>query len=468
MAENKVVQVLKLLSKKEIRLLDKYVRSPLFNQHADVICLFEYLRGVLHEGNGLLSNEAIFAHLFPGQVFEVQKLHHVNSYLLKLLQGFLAWLEWQEEEAEISLYLLRALRKRRLDEPFIRIFESHETSQNKQPLRDARYYNHQYRSHFEMVKYQSGRRSDDLHLQQLSDAQDIAYIIEKLYNACTMLSHQAVVRKEYDTGLLSRVLAYVEQSPLLEVPGVALYYHAYQALSNPGEDTHFYHLKKLLHQYRGQFAVGELRDLYILAVNFCIRKINQGDKRFLQEVFELYKSGLDAGVFLEEGQLSRWTYNNITVAGLKLKEFDWVENFIHDFAEKLPPNHREGSRNFNLAYYYFEKKDYQKAMPLLLQIDHDDVLHNLFAKSTLAKMYYELSEIKALESLLQSLKTYIRRKKVLGYHKTNYLNFIRYTGKLTSVNFFDKEALRHLRDMIVKERYVAEKEWLIQQVDNIS
>jgi hypothetical protein len=53
-----------------------------------------------------------------------------------------------------------------------------------------------------------------------------------------------------------------------------------------------------------------------------------------------------------------------------------------------------------LAKLFFKKRDYDKAMPLLVQIKYDDILHNLSAKLMLAKMYYELDEINTLENLL--------------------------------------------------------------------
>ncbi len=464
MAESKVVQIIKKLDQKEVKLLDKFVKSPFFNQHTDVIRLFDYLQKTISEGGSALSNEQIFKVIFKDEKLDLQKLHYINSYLLKLIESFLAWQQWEEDNIEQQIFLLRAYRLHKLDDQFRRLYKKLEETLEKLPLRNNQYHNLRYKMQIEQLKFAREGRTGDLQLQELSDAQDIAYIAEKLYNACTLLSHQAVFKKEYDPGLLPNVLEHIENSGRIEEPAIALYYYAYLSLSNIEKVENFHQLKKLLQLHRDRFDASELRGLYLVATNFCIRRINRGEGSFFKEIFEIYKSGLDARVFLENGMLSRWTFNNIVVAAVKLKDFGWAEKFINEQIDKINPEHREGTHSFNLAYFYFEKGDYDKAMPLLTQMEHDDVLHNLFAKATLAKMYYKLAEFDSLDNLLQSFKIYIRRKKILGYHKDNYLNFIRYMQKLTQVNIFDKSAKAALSEQIQNEKMLAEREWLLESL----
>lgn len=465
MSENRTLQVFKMLSKKELKSFEKFVHSPIYNQHKDVITLFEFLKSNLDKEDVQLNTKVLFTAVFPNEKFEVQKLHYVNSYLLKVIERFFAWTEWQNEEKEQQSYLLRAYRKRNMNRHFDRVLLKLEAREGKQALRNRAFFLTKYQRLIEKVKADSGKRSANIPLQELSDAQDVSFIIEKLYNACTILSHQAVVKKEYDTGLLKPMLVYLENSKWLEEPAIAIYYYSYQALSSEGDSAFFERLKSLLQEGVTSFTSNELKDHYLIAINFCIRQVNQGNHSFLREAFELYRSGLAAEVFYENGELSRWTYNNIVVAGLRLKEFDWVKDFIFNEADRLPASSREDDKNHNLAYYYYEVKDYDQAMQLLVRVEFDNVLHNMFGKMLLAKMYYELKETSALDNLLLSFKTYIQRKKGLGYHKTNYLNFIKYTKRLTTINFYDKVALDKLRQKIEEEPYLVVRDWLLERVD---
>jgi hypothetical protein len=177
----------------------------------------------------------------------------------------------------------------------------------------------------------------------------------------------------------------------------------------------------------------------------------------------LYKNGLDSSVFLENGQISRFTYTNIALAALRLREFEWAYRFLQDYRERLPESQRQGAFAFNLARYHCERGDYTQAMPLLLEMDFDDVLHNLTAKAMLAKMYWETGAHEALGSLLASLAAYLRRKRqVSEQQRAAYQNFVRFVRRLQATPLRDKSARAALRADIGDTALVAEKEWLLR------
>jgi len=104
-------------------------------------------------------------------------------------------------------------------------------------------------------------------------------------------------------------------------------------------------------------------------------------------------------------------------------------------------------------------------MRLLASVEYDDILINLNAKSMLLKMFYEQDEFDALESLLESMRTYMQRKKVLGYHQSNYKNMIRYTRKLTRINPYSKLEKDKLKDEIQNTNPLTERKWLLHQLE---
>ena len=201
-----------------------------------------------------------------------------------------------------------------------------------------------------------------------------------------------------------------------------------------------------------------------MAINFCIRRINQQEERFFREIFDLYQSGLQHGALLENGILSRWTYNNITLTGLRLREFEWVKTFLHDYAPLLGESHREGAVNFNLARYHYETGALREAMQHLLRIDYDDVLHNLAAKTMLCKIYFTLGETDALENQLDSIQIYLRRKRVLGYHRDNYSAIVRFIRKLLTVNLNSMVERKKLSEEIKAAPTLTERDWLLGEL----
>src|SRR5690606_2223412 len=121
--------------------------------------------------------------------------------------------------------------------------------------------------------------------------------------------------------------------------------------------------------------------------------------------------------------LTPWSFKNIVTNGLRLSEFDWVEKFIHDYSSRLDEKHRENAVTFNLAQLFFYKKDYPKVISHLSQVEYEDITYNLNSKTLLMASYFELDELEALNSLLDTFRVYLNRnKKIPATRRKHYLN----------------------------------------------
>lgn len=467
MINSKLILILETLTKKEWNELSKFVHSPFYCQHEEVKRLFDYLKKVKKLNEKTLKETTIFKNAFPEQIYDSVKLRYLRSYLLKIVALFLATKEWQSEQFNPQIALTRAYRKRNIEKLFQSNIQKLHDQEKRQSLRNVDHFQRQYQLELETYTWtESQTRRSEMNLQNLSDTLDTAFIIEKLKRSCTLLSHQAVYKKEYDTGLLDIVLEYVVTKNLLEIPAIAIYYHIYWALKKPAMIEHFQSLKSLIAIHKGLFPKEEFRNLYLLAINFCIRKINTGHSDFVKELFQLYRKGLESEALIEKGVLSRWTYKNIVAIGLGLKEFEWIAYFISHYKDFIPEIYRESSFKYNLADLYYHQKKHQTAMSLLLEITDKDLLVLLSAKTLLCKIYYELNELKLLDSHLHSFELYVRRQRAIGYHQQNYLNFTKCMKKLLALNFYDDNDVEKVKNTILKFKILPEKKWLLLQVNH--
>ena len=115
------------------------------------------------------------------------------------------------------------------------------------------------------------------------------------------------------------------------------------------------------------------------------------------------------------------------------------------------------------------KKDWfsnipSEALDLINNVQFSDVLVSLAAKTIILKIYYHHEEFDLLDAHLNAMDKFVRRNRVLGYHKSNYLNIIRYTQKLIALNVYDKAAVKNLKTSIEREEKLTEKKWLLEQL----
>ncbi len=395
----------------------------------------------------------------PGQ--RPERLYHLSHYLREALETFLALEEIRRDAYAMHHATTTALRRMKRSADAQAMLRYATRRLEKDGKRGSDYYRHQYHLHLEahLLTLQAGQ-AKAVSLQALSDSQDVAFIVEKLRTGCIMLSERTVLETAYTSGLLGPVLDFLANHPFLDIPIVAAYYHGYFAQKGgENSETHFRALKKHIGEHGKQFAPNELQDLTLMALNYAIGRLNRGEDRYFREVFELYQSGLEHGALLDNGQLSRWTYNNITATALRLREYAWLEPFLNDYRALLPPNHRDGAYHFNMARYCYDLGRLRDALGHLLHREYDNVLQNLQARVLLCKIYYELDEWDALDNQIDSLLIYLRRQKGLGYHRTIYGAIARFLRKL--VNTTDRE---RLRAEIEAAPELPEREWLLKQV----
>lgn len=461
-----LVRAFHQLSTKETLALVTFVRCPLFNRRPEVTRLCEYLAA--HVGKPTqkaFDAERLFSAAYPGEVYDNRPLRHTMSYTLEALRQYMAWVEWQSDKAECQQTLVRALRNRGMEKLFDKALNKAAAHDEKRPVRDAQHHFHQYQLHQEKLEHKArNERSSKLNLQPLPDELTTYYVSEMLRHACTALMHQAVAGQTYHMQLLDAILSVVEQGKMLETPAVAVYYQAYRMLQAPEEDQSFEQLKILLTKHENRFDPDEMRGLYLMAINGCIRRMNAGKRPYIREAFDVYRAALERNFLTEHGFLSTFTYKNIIRIGAALEEHTWTEAFIEQYKTTLHPRERDNAYRYNRAFLFFQKADYAQAMPLLQQVELEDPLNNLHARRMLVRSYFELGERDALESLLQSFGAYLKRQKNLGYHQELNLNFVRFALRLCKLSMREKMAKNTLLQDIMAEKQLAEREWLLEKL----
>ena len=447
---------LSTLSAAELREFDKFVRSPFFNSRQKLMAHFEKIYAARNKG---VIPE------FPGMPNTEFRL--LNSALLKLLEKYLIYKEKFKDPERGKIKLAAAYRKRNLTKHFKIALRDARQSREKQQWRHAEYFHDLNLIEWEQYKHEIlEHRTETLNIQNVSDKMDQAFIARKLRLACLAISHQAVYKTDYNINLLSPILAFVQETNQFEIPAIGLYYHCYYFLSSDFDtgEQHFQRFREILNRAANSFPDDELRTMYLLALNFGIKKLNEAREGWLEITFDLYKEALALNLLLENNQISRFAFNNITAIALRVGALDWAEQFVLSYRPKLERQWRDATASLNLARVAYTRKDYREALLNLQRSDYKDLINNLIAKTLQLKIYYETDEFDLLTSHLASMKNYIRRHTAIGYHRNNYSRLVRYTQQMSILNFSDQKAVAALRKKIEQEKVLSEKAWFLEML----
>ncbi len=459
-------QIFQKLSTIELRRLRPFSESPYFNRRSDLIVLIDYLINEQNKRNPNFERNVVYQYVYNGEAFDLVKFRLLLSRTLKLIETFLAVNQFMQNESAINFNTLKGYRQMNEEKAFIKQLKIVKSNQKQEPYRNLDFWHQSYLTEYEYYDFvQSHNRNKDTNLQEMVDIFDTYFMATKLKQACLLVSHERISVKKYEEGIIDAIIEFLHKRPdLLDISVISIYYHAYITLTDDNAEEHFKTLRKIMRDSHQLFSATENRDIALIAINYCIRQANVGKTEYLNEMFSLFEESLKENYLLENDELNHITYNNIATLAIRLEKFKWVKHFINDFKEKLGAKYRENYYKFNMAKLYYWERNYDDAMRYLSKIKSQDVFLILRAKNMMVKIYFERKEIDALESLLQSLKSFIRRQKINDFFKEQFNNTIKFTYKLIKLQPYDLEARANLYEEISNTKLLVEKKWFLQQL----
>ena len=470
MTDIKFIKLLSSLSVYELKRFRKYLSSPLHNEDATFIRLYDMVLRSLKAAEPL-SREQIGKKLFPKKKLTNLDYARLFTNFSRRIEGFMALERYYQQPVREYTDLLETFNERNLNKYFPDMYRYLCKIHEGEPIRSGEYYLDTFRIEVLQYEYLEAKqeRSTNKNLLETLAALDTYYLITKLRYCAAMLHYQAFLSLRGDIALINEILVLCADSKYDKIPLLKGYYYIVMSLIEPEDESYFEALKKVIYTHTDIFPVNTLKDLFAFAINYCINRINYGNTNYQQQIFELYRQALDKKVLYTNGELSPWDYKNIVTIGLRTKEHEWTHAFIETYKSKLSKVERDNAYTFNRARYFFATQNYDKVLQLLQSVEYSDIFYLLDSKTTLMKTYYELGEYQPLQSLKESFRILLRRKKLISeQNQTNYGNFARYAMKLYRVDVKNKSQIASLKKEILSTPNIADKSWILEKLHQLT
>ena len=234
------------------------------------------------------------------------------------------------------------------------------------------------------------------------------------------------------------------------------------------ESDYYLKAKQIITEHITSFAKDEAHDQFIFLQNFCIKRINLGEERFLEELFDLYRISLSNELIIENGKISLSVFKNIATVGIRLGKINWVKEFTNSYTPMLEKKHQESAYGYNIARVFFYEKNYKQSIKFLTSIDFTDVYFELGCRLLLIKIYYELNDFEAIESHIKTLVSFVQRNKSISpYHKEIHKNFALVTKKLFEAKEGNRKQLSIVKSILKETVEIADLTWILNKLKEI-
>ncbi|MCB0664199.1 MAG: hypothetical protein KDC80_00180 [Saprospiraceae bacterium] len=472
MQKTKLFRVLLSFSLIELNRLLRFIDDGQWHEQNKIKRLIGIAIGLIRENAAeKVEKEEVWNVLHNDEdPYDDVRFRKLCSDALQVVERFLSSEAYFNDMLLESATRLKALSRKELAPLYNTQLNRVNTLISRFPERGSDYYHFRYQVEKNAFTFRQSvlQRFKIANIDAILDNLDTFYIIEKLKYYCEVLSRRTFLKHEYRNRLIDEILSLIQNGEFDHVPLIRIYYQIVLTHLYPEDESFYYELKSQLKAHNSILPGDQMKEIYTSALNYCTRKINQGKDEFILEAFETYKQLLVKELLYDRDQLSHWTFKNLVVLALRLGEYHWAENFIHEYKDKIPQQFRLNAVSYNLAQLYFYQRKYKKVLELLQTVEYEDATYNLGAKSMLFATYYEMQEWEALHSLGESFKVFIhRRKNIIPEGRRNsYLNLIKLTLKLHKLNVHEVQKITSLMQKTESSgQEIASANWLKEKIN---
>jgi hypothetical protein len=471
MKDTRLIQLLSSFSAREIKLFSDFVKSPYFNKNektASLACAIIKCYPAFE--NKLPAEEKLFAQVFKGEKYEYFKFRNYISDVLELALEFLKYEGLQGEQFSANLHLLESLRKHNQE----KIYEKEFQKAEKRLQEMARPGNLQLYEMFRLKKewaiYNAKIYPNTRHeiTQHGLDA-FIEYILLECMSYYGLMLHEKMQNNiPYDLKLFEEMFAYAEDKYDTINSTTRVYIDMVRLMQNIGSTEKYERLKKMLREYHNIIPFELLERGYVHLIDFCAFQINSvGNNAYCREVHNLHKDLLAFGI-QTKGNIPYQDFLNTVKMAAVVKEFEWVENFIHEYGLHLTEQERDASMQFSYAVVAYYKEQYNAAARYMSTVNFKDPIMKIQVKANTIRYLYEGGLYEQLLSFLESFTHYLRKEKKLSKVViSSHEEFSRHVRDLVKIQMEPnkKEQLRQKevlseKVMLMQSNYFGTRNWL--------
>lgn len=482
MVRSKSIDIINKFDEKEFREFGKFVNSPYFNSNSKLCELYSVL---IKNYPGFtkrdFTKEKIYEKLFPGKKFNDGTMRKLLSGLQSLAEEYLSHSALNNHYFAKQNLLLNKLDEKRLDVIFnqhlVEIFKTYE----QEGIIDDQYFRNNFEIYETLLSFQASVGKNEIDVQEKCFFYLISHCIVLSLKLSQNLMAGTIEKKfDFKNTLLFKFTEQFDFDSFIKLiknyspqfyPVLRIYYLNFLILSAQDDnDNYFWEMKKLIGENIHKFSRFEKYNLMLFLENGASLKIRDGKIDFVKHIHEIHRTMLDKNIYESDDNqyfhiIRFW---KIVSNALRLNEFEWTENFVKDYSNRLAPEYTEHMRNYSYAMLYFAKGQYDESLecasktkPLMYNIRYD----LMFLK---IKCCYELGLVEELYYHLDSFKHLLKNDTSPEWAKKRFENFLLFFENLVKLKKnpgeMDKD-IEFFNQKLQKAGEVSEKRWLLEKAN---
>jgi hypothetical protein len=242
---------------------------------------------------------------------------------------------------------------------------------------------------------------------------------------------------------------------------------------NDAFDFYFNRLKTQTFVLEKEEISYEIKYALVQSVSACVFKCIS-EPSYLQNAFEMVEFLVEKDLYftLFHDQLIKQRFIMIVKIAIGANKIDWAKQFVEKKINIISKPAQKDMHNYAFGLIYFNQKEYENAMKMMLKVNLNSTQFIVDCKTTLLKINFELDDVTGFNYQSQTFLKFINKDKSLNKtHKKNVLDSIefikllfKYKTNKTQDEFLEKIKLKKIDYLITSYR----DKWFAEKYNKIS
>jgi hypothetical protein len=477
-----LVSLLRTFSKEEFKEFGKFVRSPYFNTHRDLMDYYSFLKLNYPDfSQPSFSKEVIFRKIYPGRKFSNPEMLKLNSRMNQLGNEYL---KSKAERFTDDFKLLGEYLKRNLGKQFITLYKNLSSFIDNQSEIDNLIFVKKIYLESSFIRYNMNRDSQK---QICSDIvkrgnyfayQSLLWIMIQLrdmkanYNSFNYPFEESAAFHfiksidleklingiKYEDNRLGRYLKYYISCILITL--------------HPDNEKYFDEFRNSYRNIHDGISNMEKNNYLARLQTYIMKHIQAGNMKYLDILTEAYKYYFDNSDIFENNTIPVPPFRNAVL----LSDFTGNDKFLDEltdvYSAKLNPELIEDSRKLCLAYRNFSGKDFSGCLNHLRKFSFRYLPHKTDVKHLLLKIFYEKKDMDSFFAHCDSFRHYLGKNKSLTTQsKSKYITLLNLSVKMYDISLSNGKNEAFIICSEVEsdkyDLYYFDKRWVISKLKEI-
>ena len=424
MYTSNLITLLRTFSAEEFRGFGKFISSPYYNTHRDVIRYYSFLKKYYPSLTGRgISRENIFAHIYPGRKYNDNEFQKLNSALNNLGSRYIMS---QHERFNADFNLLNQFVERNLGKQFRALYKKVQYYLDKEEELDSMIFVKKIMLITLYIKFKMNSDSQkDVCGNIIERGNYFAYqsLMWLMIQSRDMRTNFNAFNFDYRSSNSNRFIESVDIERAingLEFEenrlGRYLKYYVYCILItlHPDITEYYEHFKSSFEEIYNDVNKLEKSNYLSRQQSYVLKRAQAGDLSLLKELLESYRRFFGSREIFEHGVIPMPPFrNSLTVAGC-LKDISFMEELTDKYSLYIYPGYSQDARRYSQACLCFAKGEFGKVLESLSVISLDYAPFKIDVKDLILKTFYELGYTEQLLDSVDSFRHFISKNKSIS------------------------------------------------------